>query len=49
MRAIGYCEQCQRIRMVTVRMSMLASTGQVRGMCHQCEEQEELRRKEPKR
>jgi hypothetical protein len=40
MRAVGYCEQCQRIRMVTVRMSLLATMGQVRGVCVECEEQE---------
>jgi len=39
MRLLGYCEQCQRIRQVTVRKSMLAA-GVIRGVCHDCEERE---------
>jgi hypothetical protein len=48
MRAVGYCEQCQRIRMVQVRMSLLAATGQVRGMCADCEERDR-KSKEPRK
>ena len=42
MRLVGYCEQCQRIRMVTARRSFLAA-GLVRGICAECEEKEKQR------